>query len=95
MAHSVGSQAFIQERIHHVYQGQRPTSLPSRTANSRHRSKLGVDTLDVSCAGLGGLASADGPIFASHYIGLPGNCGVKHLGLKHRSSEFFVGVGYG
>jgi hypothetical protein len=39
--------AFIQQRIRHVYRRQRPTSLPSRTAKSRHQSQLGIDDLDV------------------------------------------------
>ena len=73
--------AFIQQRIH-VYRRQRPAPLPSRTAKGRHQSQLGVDGLDVTHAGLGGLASAHGEIFAFHCIGLPGDCGVKHRGLK-------------
>jgi hypothetical protein len=46
----VSPQAFIQQRIHHVYQWQRPTLLPSPTAKSRHRSQLGVDGLQVAHA---------------------------------------------
>ena len=75
-------QAFIQQRIPYVYRRQRPAPLPSRTSESRHPSQLGVDSLDVTYAGLGGLALAHREIFASHRTGLPGNCGVKHRGLK-------------
>ena len=35
--------ALIQQRIRHVYRWQRPTPLPSRTAQSHHQSQLGVD----------------------------------------------------
>jgi hypothetical protein len=78
--------ALIQQRIRHVYRRQRSTPLPSRTAKSRHQSQLGVEGVEVAHAGLDGLASAHGEIFASHRIGLPGNCGVKHRGLKHRAA---------
>jgi hypothetical protein len=40
--------AFIQQRIRHVYRPQRPTPLPSRTAESRHQPQLGIDGLDVA-----------------------------------------------
>jgi len=40
--------ALIQQRIRHIYQRQRPTPLPSRTAKSRHPSQLGVDGLEVA-----------------------------------------------
>ena len=36
--------AFIQQRIHHVCQRQRPTPLPSPTAKSRHQPTVLVDT---------------------------------------------------
>jgi hypothetical protein len=42
--------AFIQQRIRHAYRRQRPTPLPSRTAESRHQSQLGVDGLDAAHA---------------------------------------------
>jgi uncharacterized protein DUF1508 len=35
--------------------------------------------------GLGALISAHGEIFASHCMGLPSNCRVKHRSLKQRS----------
>jgi hypothetical protein len=75
--------AFIQQRIRHVYIQQRVTLLASRTVKSRNQFQLGIDSLDIARAGLGGLASACGEIMASHRIGLPGNCGAKHRGLKH------------
>jgi hypothetical protein len=40
----------MQQRIRHDYRRQRPTPLPSRTAQSRHQSQLGVDGLDVTRA---------------------------------------------
>jgi hypothetical protein len=41
---------FIQQRIGHGYQWQRPTPPPSRTAKSGHQLQLGVDGVDVAHA---------------------------------------------
>jgi hypothetical protein len=76
----VSLQAFIQQRIRHIHQRRRSTQLPSHTAKGRHPSQFGVDGLDVTYAGLGGLPSDHGEIFASHRIGLPGIGRVNHLG---------------
>lgn len=78
LAQWLSSQAFIQQRVSHGYRWQRPTPLPSLTTQSRDRSQLGVDSLDVAHAGLGDLASTEREIFTSHCICLPGNYGVKH-----------------
>jgi hypothetical protein len=72
-------QAFIQQRIRDIDQRRRSTPLPSLTAKDRQPSQFGVDGLDVTHSGLGGLTSDHKEIFASHYIRLPGDGGVKRL----------------
>jgi hypothetical protein len=42
--------AFIRQRIRHVYRRRRPTQLPSRMTESRNKSQLGIDGLDVAHA---------------------------------------------
>ena len=56
VAHSISSQAFIQQRIRHVYRRQRPTPLPSRTAKNRDQSQLAVDGLVAGQTAFGARA---------------------------------------
>src|ERR1700751_3389604 len=45
---TVSAAPLIQQRSRHGYRRQRLTPLPSRTAQRRHQSQLGIDGLDVA-----------------------------------------------
>jgi hypothetical protein len=77
----LSSQAFIQQRIRHIYRRQRPTALPSRTAKSRHQAQLGVDGLDIAHARSVGPRADGGPVESGVQDEIGGLAAEAHPGL--------------
>ena len=68
----------------------RTTSTSSTNASSGEQPRRPTNTPTARSITLREVLSERSirfPIFASHYIGLPGNCGAKHWGLNYRSTS--------
>ena len=62
VSHFQGNLPNFQQGVRHVYRRQQPTPLPSRTAQSRHQSQLGVSVTVLVTGGgapVGGAVDCD------------------------------------